>query len=150
MSIQDKINEDIKSSMIEKNVDKLAALRAVKSAFLLEMSKDGSTSVSDTTAQSIISKLVKQRKDSYDIYIQKDRVDLATDEMNQISYLNDYLPEQMSEDEIYIAVKDIIAELKPAGISDLGITMGAVMPKLKGRADGKLISRIVREELISL
>ena len=86
----DKINEDIKSSMIEKNVDKLAALRAVKSAFLLEMSKDGSTSVSDTTAQSIISKLVKQRKDSYDIYIQKDRVDLATDEMNQISYLNDY------------------------------------------------------------
>ena len=150
MSIQDKINEDIKSSMIEKNVDKLAALRAVKSAFLLEMSKDGSTSVSDTTAQSIISKLVKQRKDSYDIYIQKDRVDLATDEMNQISYLNDYLPEQMSEDEIYIAVKDIIAELKPSGISDLGNTMSAVMSKLKGRADGKLISRIVREELMSL
>ena len=150
MSIQDKINEDIKSSMIEKNVDKLAALRAVKSAFLLEMSKDGSTSVSDTTAQSIISKLVKQRKDSYDIYIQKDRVDLATDEMNQISYLNDYLPEQMSEDEIYIAVKDIIAKLNPAGISDLGTIMGAVMPKLKGRADGKLISRIVREKLMSL
>ena len=150
MSIQDKINEDIKSSMIEKNVDKLAALRAVKSAFLLEMSKDGSTSVSDTIAQSIISKLVKQRKDSYDIYIQKDRVDLATDEMNQISYLNDYLPEQMSEDEIYIAVKDIIAKLNPTGISDLGTIMGAVMAKLKGRADGKLISRIVREELMSL
>ena len=150
MSIQDKINEDIKSSMIEKNVDKLAALRAVKSAFLLEMSKDGSTSVSDTIAQSIISKLVKQRKDSYDIYIQKDRVDLATDEMNQISYLNDYLPDQMSEDEIYIAVKDIIAKLNPTGISDLGTIMGAVMAKLKGRADGKLISRIVREELMSL
>ena len=108
MSIQDKINDDIKSAMIEKNVDKLAALRAVKSAFLLEMSKDGSTSVSNTIAQSIILKLVKQRKDSYDIYIQKDRVDLATDEMNQISYLNDYLPDQMSEDERAGAIRKAI------------------------------------------
>tara|TARA_B100000902_G_C26955697_1_gene738036 strand:+ start:265 stop:717 length:453 start_codon:yes stop_codon:yes gene_type:complete len=150
MSIQDKINKDIKSAMIEKNVDKLAALRAVKSAFLLEMTKDGSTSVSDTIAQSIISKLVKQRKDSYDIFIQQNRSDLAEDERNQISYLNDYLPEQMNEDEVRIVVRDILTSLNPTGPSDLGMIMGAVMPKLKGRADGKLISKIVREELTSL
>ena len=111
MSIQDQITNDIKEAMKAKNIDKLAALRAVKSAIMLEATKDGSTTVSDEVSLKLIAKLVKQRKDSAAIFTEQNRPDLAVDEVNQLAYLEGYLPEQMSEEEVRKVVQDVITKV---------------------------------------
>ena len=100
MSIQELINNDIKKAMLAREVDKLAALRSVKSAVLLEASKDGRREVSDEVVLRIITKLVKQRRDSAQIYKEQNRKDLENDELEQLKHLEFYLPEQLSEDEV--------------------------------------------------
>ena len=97
MSLQNTINDHIKQAMIAKEKDKLAALRAVKAALIVEMTKDGADSVPDDVAEKIISKLVKQRKESASIFTEQGRDDLAKDEITELEYLEVYLPEQMSE-----------------------------------------------------
>ena len=147
MSIQEKINNEIKLSMKEKNVDKLAALRSVKSAILLELTKDGKTNMSDEIAIQIISKLVKQRKESALIFKSKNRVDLEKEELSQIKYLEVYLPKQLSEDEIeeYINIK--LNEIDNFSLKDMGRLMGLLMKELSGKADGKIISKILKRKL---
>ena len=147
MSIQEKINNEIKLSMKEKNVDKLAALRSVKSAILLELTKDGKANMSDEIAIQIISKLVKQRKESASIFKSKNRVDLEKEELSQIKYLEVYLPKQLSEDEIeeYISIK--LNEIDNFSLKDMGRLMGLLMKELSGKADGKIISKILRRKL---
>ena len=108
MSLQNLINEHIKQAMIAKDKDKLAALRAVKSAFIIEMAKDGSDVIDDVVAEKIIAKLVKQRKESASIFSEQGRDDLAKDEIVQLQFLEVYLPEQMSEDEVMKVVKEVI------------------------------------------
>ena len=147
MSVQEQINNDIKEAMKAKNVDKLAALRAVKSAIMLEATKDGSSIVSDAVSLKLIAKLVKQRKDSTAIYIEQKRQDLADDEINQLVYLEGYLPSQMGEDEVRKIVKEVIAQVGASSSSDIGKCMGPLMGRLNGKAEGSLISRLVREEL---
>ena len=147
MSIQEQINNDIKEAMKAKNVDKLAALRAVKSAIMLEATKDGSSIVSDEVSLKLIAKLVKQRKDSTAIFIEQKRQDLADDEINQLVYLEGYLPSQMGEDEVRKIVKEVIAQVGASSSSDIGKCMGPLMGRLNGKAEGSLISRLVREEL---
>ncbi len=147
MSIQEQINNDIKEAMKAKNVDKLAALRAVKSAIMLEATKDGSSIVSDEVSLKLIAKLVKQRKDSTAIYIEQKRQDLADDEINQLVYLEVYLPSQMGEDEVRKIVKEVIVQVGASSSSDIGKCMGPLMGRLNGKAEGSLISRLVREEL---
>lgn len=147
MSLTEQINNDIKKAMLAKEKEKLAALRAIKSALLLEGTKDGSGEVSDDKGLEIISKLVKQRKDSSAIYKEQGREDLAVDEDFQVEVLSTYLPEQMGEDEVRQVVKDTIAQVGAAGPQDMGKVMGPVMGKLKGKADGKMISAVVKEEL---
>ena len=147
MSIQEQINNDIKEAMKAKNVDKLAALRAVKSAIMLEATKDGSSIVSDAVSLKLIAKLVKQRKDSTAIFIEQKRQDLADDEINQLVYLEGYLPSQMGEDEVRKIVKEVIAQVGASSSSDIGKCMGPLMGRLNGKAEGSLISRLVREEL---
>ena len=147
MSIQEKINDEIKLSMKEKNVDKLSALRSVKSAILLELTKDGKTNMSDETAIQIISKLVKQRKESASIFKSKNRLDLEKEELSQIKYLEVYLPKQLSEDEIeeYISIK--LNEIDNFSLKDMGRLMGLLMKELSGKADGKIISKILKRKL---
>jgi len=147
MSIQEQINNDIIDAMRAKNIDKLAALRAVKSAIMLEATKDGSSLVSDEVSLKLISKLVKQRKDSATIFREQNRADLVADEVNQLSYLEVYLPEQMPEQEVREVVREIIAQVGASSFKDIGRCMGPLMDRLKGMADGSLISRIVKEEL---
>ena len=147
MSIQEQINNDIKEAMKAKNVDKLAALRAVKSAIMLEATKDGSSIVSDEVSLKLIAKLVKQRKDSTAIYIEQKRQDLADDEINQLVYLEVYLPSQMGEDEVRKIVKEVIVQVGASSSSDTGKCMCPLMGRLNGKAEGSLISRLVREEL---
>jgi len=147
MSIQEKINDEIKLSMKEKNVDKLSALRSVKSAILLELTKDGKTNMSDEIAIQIISKLVKQRKESASIFKSKNRMDLEKEELSQIKYLEVYLPKQLSEDEIeeYISIK--LNEIDNFSLKDMGRLMGLLMKELSGKADGKIISKILKRKL---
>ena len=147
MSIQEKINNEIKLSMKEKNVDKLSALRSVKSAILLELTKDGKTNMSDEIAIQIISKLVKQRKESASIFKSKNRLDLEKEELSQIKYLEVYLPKQLSENEIeeYISIK--LNEIDNFSLKDMGRLMGLLMKELSGKADGKIISKILKRKL---
>ena len=147
MSLQEQINNDIKEAMKARNVDRLAALRAVKSAIMLEATKDGSTSVSDEVSLKIVAKLVKQRKDSAAIFTEQNRPDLVIDEVNQLAYLECYLPEQMGEEEVRKVVKEIISQVGATSPTDMGKCMGPLMGKLKGKADGSLISKLVKEEL---
>ena len=147
MSIQEKVNNEIKLSMKEKNVDKLAALRSVKSAILLELTKDGKTNMSDEIAIQIISKLVKQRKESASIFKSKNRLDLEKEELSQIKYLEVYLPKQLSEDEIEEYIRKKLNKIDNISLKDVGRLMGLLMKELSGKADGKIISKILRRKL---
>ena len=147
MSLQNTISNDIKKAMIAKEKDKLAALRAVKAAFIVEMAKDGSDSVSDDMSEKIIAKLVKQRKESASIFSDQGRDDLAKDEIIQLEYLEVYLPEQMGEEEVRKIVQEVISQVGASSPSDIGKCMGPLMGRLNGKADGKLISQLVKEEL---
>ena len=147
MSIQNLISEDIKKAMLAREVDKLAALRSVKSAILLEASKDGSSEISDDIALKIITKLVKQRKDSAQIYQEQNRPDLESDELKQLKYLEFYLPEQLSNDEIETIVNKIIVDNNASSMKDMGRVMGLASKVLGGKADGKLIAQIVKAKL---
>ncbi len=147
MSIQNLISEDIKKAMLAREVDKLAALRSVKAAILLEASKDGSSEVSDDIAMKIIIKLVKQRKDSAQIYKEQNRHDLESDELKQLEYLELYLPEQLSKDKIEIIITKIIVDVNASSMKDMGRVMGLASKELGGKADGKLIAQMVKEKL---
>ena len=147
MTVQDQITNDIKEAMKARNVDKLAALRAVKSAIMLEATKDGNTTVADEVSLKLIAKLVKQRKDSAAIFEEQNRPDLVVDEVNQLAYLEPYLPSQMGEEEVRKIVKEVIASVGAVSPTDMGKCMGPLMGRLNGKADGSLISKLVKEEL---
>ena len=147
MSLQNTISDDIKKAMIAREKDKLAALRAVKAAFIVEMAKDGSDSVPDDEVGKIIAKLVKQRKESASIFSEQGRDDLVKDEIIQLEYLEVYLPEQMGEEEVRKVVEEIISQVGASSPSDMGKCMGILIRKLNGKADGKLISQLVKEQL---
>ncbi len=148
MSLKDQINTDIKNAMRAKEADKLAALRAVKAAIIVAETAEGSTgTLTEEEEVSILSKLVKQRKDSGELYKSQDRMDLAEPELFQAEIISAYLPAQMSENEVREAVQAAIIRVGASGPSDMGKVMGPVMGQLKGKADGKLISALVKEEL---
>ena len=148
ISIVNQIPIDLKNAMLAKDKVKLAALRAIKSAFLLESTKDASKSeISDEVAQQIISKLHKQRMDAYKIYVDQNRKDLADDEIQQAEILEKYLPKQLSEAEIKTELESIIVDVGASTMADIGKVMGKAMDSLKGKADGSLISKLVKDLL---
>jgi uncharacterized protein len=147
MSLQQQINDDIKDAMKARNADRLAALRAVKSAIMLEATKEGTTTVPDKVSLKLIAKLVKQRKDSAAIFIKQNRQDLAEDEINQLAYLEVYLPAQMGENEVREIVREVITQVGASSSADIGRCMGLLMGRLNGKAEGALISKLVREAL---
>ena len=148
VSIVNQIPIDLKNAMLAKDKVKLAALRAIKSAFLLESTKDASKSeISDEVAQQIIAKLHKQRMDAYKIYVDQNRKDLADDEIQQAEILEKYLPKQLSETEIKTELESIIVDVGASTMADIGKVMGKAMASLKGKADGSLISKLVKELL---
>ena len=147
-NIEGQIPADIKTAMYAKDKVKLAALRAVKSAFLLEKTKEGfSGDITDNLAQQIISKLYKQRIDAYQIYVDQKRDDLASEEIEQAKFLEIYLPNQLSKEELTKELKNIIDSLGASSMSDIGKVMGRAMGLLKGKADGGLISKLTKELL---
>lgn len=144
MTLTDKINEDIKKAMLAREKDKLEALRAIKSALLLEATKDGSAAVSDDAGNKLLQKLYKQRIESADIYKTQSREDLAQVELDQAQVIKAYLPEQMTEAQITAEVQRIIAAVGASSAADLGKVMGAATKAMAGKADGKMISSIVK------
>jgi len=148
MSLENKIMTAMKDSMKSKDQTSLRALRAIKSALILHKTQKGSSDeISNEDELKILQKLVKQRKDSADIYQNQDRMDLAQPELNEIKVIEKFLPEALSEKEIEEAVKKVINDTGADGMKDMGKVMGIVTRKLMGKADGKTISTIVRNNL---
>jgi len=146
MSFTEQINADIKAAMIAKEKEKLAALRDIKAKLLLEATS-GAGEVSDETAMKIVLKLHKQRMETYDLYMKQGREDLAADEIFQAKVIENYMPKMMSEDEIKVEVLAAIEQTSAAGPQDMGKVMGVLTSKLTGKADGKVISTLVKEAL---
>ena len=148
MSLENKIMTAMKDSMKSKDQTSLRALRAIKSALILHKTQKGSSNeISNEDELKILQKLVKQRKDSADIYQNQDRMDLAQPELDEIKVIEKFLPEAMSEEEIENEVKKVIDDIEAEGMKDMGKVMGIVTKKLMGKADGKTISTIVRNNL---
>jgi uncharacterized protein len=146
MSFTEQINADIKSAMLAKEKEKLAALRDIKSKLLLEATS-GSGDVSEETAIKIVMKLHKQRMETYALYMEQNREDLAQDELFQAQVIEAYLPKMMSEDEVRQEVVATIAATGAKSVQEIGKVMGVLTSKLAGKADGKVISTIAKEEL---
>lgn len=148
MSLKSQIESDIKSAMLKKDKDRLRALRAIKSLILLaETEKGGGEVLSEATEMKLLTKAAKQRKDSLEIFKQQGRDDLAAVEQAELDVIDDYLPKQMSEEEVEAEVKKIIEETSASGPQDMGKVMGVATKKLAGKAEGKTISAIAKKLL---
>jgi len=148
MSLQQQVMEKMKEAMKAKDKVALEALRAIKSALLLASTEAGSTNeMSEQAEIQLVQKLVKQRKDSASIFMEQGRQDLADPELAQIAVIEQFLPEQMSEEEVEKIVVETIAATGAEGMKDMGKVMGIVSKKLAGQADGKTISTIVKSKL---
>ena len=147
MSLADQINEDIKSAMKEKNKPKLEALRAIKSQLLLAATEKGAGESNEAAEVKLLQKLVKQRRDAADIYIKEKRDDLAAEELEQVTIIENYLPEQMTEQQIRSEVDAIIKATGASSMKDMGKVMGQANAKMAGKADGKIIAQLVKRAL---
>ena len=147
MSLLEQINSDMKAAMKAKAKDKLQAIRALKTAFTLEMTKTGASEIDDDSAVKLVQKLVKQRKDSADTFKSGGREDLADKELLEMGFLEVYLPAQLSDEELTVAVQEIVAKTGASSMKDMGKVMGMASKQLAGKADGKAISDKVKAVL---
>lgn len=148
MDLFERISKDIVSAMKAKDKNRLDALRNVKKLFLEAKTSPGANdTLTDETAMKIMQKLVKQGKDSADIYVSQNRQDLADVELAQVAVIEEYLPKPLSPEEIEAKLKDIISEVGATGMKDMGKVMGTATARLAGMADGKAISAAVKKLL---
>jgi uncharacterized protein len=149
MELEILINEDIKQAMIHKDKDKLEALRSIKAALLLEKTgKDVSGGIIPETVElKMLQRLVKQRRESAEVYKAQGRPDLAEPEIFQASIIEKYLPEQLSDEDVIAIVKKVIADTGATGIKDMGKVMGLSTKLVAGKADNKMISEIIKKLL---
>lgn len=150
MSLENTINQDIKEAMKAKDSQKLAALRAVKSAILLaKTEKGGDQGLSNEQEIALLQRLVKQRKESYELYVAQNREDLAQEEKQQMEAIEVYLPAQLSDEALRAEIQTLIDNLGASGPGDMGKVMGQANQKLKGQAEGARIAQMVKELLNS-
>ncbi|WP_437918215.1 GatB/YqeY domain-containing protein [Sphingobacterium sp. LRF_L2] len=148
MSLEQKINQDIKAAMIAKDNSRLRGLRAVKAAILLAKTEKGHTEELNQDAEiKVLQKLVKQRKESGEIYKQQNREDLYQIELEEQQVIEEYLPKQLDRSTIEDIIKNIISELGVNSVKDMGKVMSAANQKLAGQADGRTISEVVKSLL---
>lgn len=147
MSLQNQVMEQMKTAMKAKDTVALESLRAIKSALLLAQTSGAGGELSEADETKLIQKLVKQRKDSATIFTEQGRDDLATPELAQVVIIEQFLPEQLTEEEIEKVVVQTIDALGAEGMKDMGKVMGMVSKELAGQADGKTISTIVKNKL---
>lgn len=148
MDLFEKVSEDIKNAMKAKDRVALETLRNVKKVFLEAKTAPGANdTLTDETATKLIAKLVKQGRDAADIYVQQGRPDLAEAELAQVKVMENYLPKQLSAEELEAVLKEIIAQVGAAGPKDMGKVMGVASKQLAGKAEGRAISAKVKELL---
>lgn len=146
MSLKDKLLEDYKTAMKEKDVVRKNVVGMVRAA-ILQFEKDNKVVLDDSGVLNVIAKEIKKRKDSLPEYIKSGRQDLIDELNREIEILNSYLPPMLSEEEIEQVVKETIEIIKPNGMKDMGKVMQEVMKKISGRAEGKVVSEIVKKYL---
>lgn len=148
MDLFDKISADIKSAMLAKDKVRLETLRGIKKEFLeAKTAKGGDGTLSDDAAMKILVKMVKQRKESAAIYASQSRPDLADNELAEAAVIEEYLPRQLSDEELTAELKAIISQTGASGPKDMGRVMGIASKALAGRAEGRAISAKVKELL---
>lgn len=148
MTLYDKVSEDIKAAMKARDKVRLETLRNIKKVFLEAKTAPGANdTLEDADALKILQKLAKLGRESAQTYIDNGRQDLADDELAQAAVIEEYLPKQLSEAEIEVEVKKVIAETGAQGMKDMGRVMGVVTKQLAGRADGRAISTVVKRLL---
>ena len=147
MRLEEKINEKLKVAMKSKDKISLESLRLIKSEILLLKTKSGNSQLNEDDELRLIQKMIKQRKDSANIYDSKGRNDLANSELNQIKIISQFLPKQLAESEIVDIVDKIIVNLNASGMKDMGKVMSLASQEMMGKADGKTISSIVKSKL---
>ena len=147
MSLLDRLNQDMKQAMKNKEKDKLVVIRMVKAALQNEAIKLGNNELSAEEELTVLSRELKQRKDSLQEFKNADRLDLVEKTQAEIDILVDYMPEQLSEEEVSEIVKQTIAEVNATSKAEMGKVVGALMPKVKGKADGSLVNKLVQQQL---
>lgn len=148
MQLFDQISNDIKEAMKARDKVRLETLRNIKKVFLEAKTAPGANDMlEDADALKIIQKLAKQGREATEVFQQQNRPDLAEDELAQVAVMEQYLPKQLSEEEITSAVKQIIAQTGAEGMKDMGRVMGIATKQMAGRADGRVISTIVKQLL---
>jgi uncharacterized protein YqeY len=148
MSLEQNIMTELKAAMIAKNEGALRSLRAIKAAILLAKTSEGSKGdLTEDDETKLLQKLVKQRRDSLEIFLQQNRPDLAEKEKEELDVIEKFLPKQLSPEELKAEVEAIIASTGASSPADMGKVMGAATKQLAGKADGKAISALVKELL---
>jgi uncharacterized protein YqeY len=148
MNFQDQLNSKLKAAMREKNKVALESLRAIKSAILLLQTQSGAKETpDDAEITKLLQKLVKQRKESASIFREQGRVDLAEPEEAQIEIISQFLPEQLSAEEVEKVIDEVIQSVGATTMKEMGKVMGMANKQLAGKADGKLIAEIVKKRL---
>lgn len=147
MSLQERLTDDMKQAMRAKQKDRLTTIRMVKASLQNEAIKFGRQDLTEEEELTVLNREMKQRRDSLREFESAGREDLASKVADEIVVLEAYMPEQLSEDEVTAIVKAAIAQTNATGPSDMGKVMGVVMPKVKGKADGGLVNRIVKQQL---
>jgi uncharacterized protein YqeY len=148
MSLEQKIMTELKAAMLAKDEAALRSLREVKAAILLAKTSEGASGeMKEEDEIKLLQKLVKQRKDSLEIFTQQNRADLAKKEEEEIAIISKFLPAQMSAEDVKAELVKIIAEVGASSPADMGKVMGAATKQLSGKADGKTISALVKELL---
>ena len=148
MALEQQVMTEMVTAMKAKDEATLRALRAIKAAIIIAKTAEGAKGeISETEEQKMLQKLVKQRKDSLEIFTTQNRPELAQKEMEEIAVIEKFLPKQMGADELKAAVEKVIAEMGATSPADMGKVMGAATKQLAGQADGKAISALVKELL---
>jgi uncharacterized protein YqeY len=147
MSLEQKITQDLKEAMKAKDKVALRGIRAIKAALLLAQTDGSHAEMTEEKEIKLLQKLVKQRKDSLDIYEKQSREDLAQTEREEIAIIEKYLPKQLDAAELEVIIKDIIAKTGAESMRDMGKVMGMASKQLAGKADGKTISGVVKQLL---
>jgi uncharacterized protein len=144
MSLENTMNEDLKTAMKAKDSVSLRGIRAIKSAILLFNTSGAAEGLNEEKEIALLQKLVKQRQDSLDIFEKQGREDLAVIEREEIEVIMRYLPKQLSEDEIKVHVNAIMSRLGATTMKDMGRVMGEASKEMAGKADGKMIAAVVK------
>ncbi len=148
MDLFDRISEDIKNAMLARDSQRLEALRGVKKEFLEAKTAKGSDgNLTDEKAVQILAKMIKQRKESAEIYTQQNRPELAEAELAQAAVIEEYMPKQLSGEELAEALREIIARVGATSAKEMGKVMGVASKELAGKAEGRAISAKVKELL---